>query len=138
MRWCQLLRNLDGLDDVALFDGVHHIFPGFHFAKHGVLSVEMRSSDVSDKELAAVGAGSGIGHGKRARGVGQVLFAFISKVIARTAAASAGGIAALDHEVGNYAMEDNAIVKAIFGKENKIVHRFGCVGCIEFANNIAA
>ena len=97
-----------------------------------------KSSDVRDKELAAVGARSGIGHGKRAGSVGQVLFAFISKVIARTTAAGACGIASLDHEVGNYPMEDNAIVEAIFGKENKIIHRFGCVGCIEFADNIAA
>jgi hypothetical protein len=43
----------------------------------------------------------------------RIAFELVFEAIARTAAACAGGIAALHHEVGDHAMEDRAVVEFI-------------------------
>jgi len=37
---------------------------GFYFTKNGVVAIQMRSRNLSDEELAAVGSGACIGHGQ--------------------------------------------------------------------------
>src|SRR5690606_16528823 len=48
-----LVALLDAVDDVLAFD---------HLAEHGVFAVQPRARHVGDEELAAIGAGAGIGH----------------------------------------------------------------------------
>ena len=43
-----------------------------------------------------------------------VSLGFVFELVAGAAEAGAGGISALDHEVGNHAMEDGAVVEAVF------------------------
>ena len=49
----------------------------------------------------------------------------ICEAIARTAATGAGGVAALDHEIGDHAVEDGAIVETLARQEDEIVDRLG-------------
>jgi len=81
-----------------------------------MLIVQPRRGGHGDKELAAVGVGPGIGHGKHARlGVLELRVKLVGEFVARTAAAGALRIAALDHEVGNHAMKNGAVVKGFAG-----------------------
>src|SRR5438045_2418613 len=94
----------------ALFDSVSAVLPLMHFADHGVRAVEPVGHDVGDEELAPVGAGSGIGHGERADLVlVRVPLKFIFEAISGTAAAGAGRVATLNHEVINYTVENGSI-----------------------------
>jgi hypothetical protein len=45
-----------------LLGGVDYVLPFEDLAEDGMLAVEPIGDDVSDEELTAVGAGSGIGH----------------------------------------------------------------------------
>ena len=100
------IEDFDRFDGVALGDGVDDVLAFGHRAEDGVLSVKPRGGDVGDKELAAVGPGSGVGHGEDA---GFVVLEFrralVLEAIARAAAAGAGRVAALDHEVRDDAVE---------------------------------
>src|SRR5439155_16197244 len=83
-----------------------------HFAKNSVLIVEPRCRCNSDKKLATVAIGSGIGHGKFAGlGVFQRRMKFVGEFVARSAHAGALWAAALNHEIGNDAVEDESIIK---------------------------
>ena len=69
------------------------VLSGFDFAENGVFAVEPIGRDVGNKELAAVGAGAGIGHGKRADFMlVRIAFKFVFEVVTGTAAAGARGI----------------------------------------------
>ena len=70
-----------------------------------------------DKELAAVGSGAAVGHGQLAGLVELVRRALglVAEAVAGPAHAGAGGVAALDHEVGNDAMEDGAVEELVGG-----------------------
>ena len=78
-----------------------------------MLAVEPGSRDVGHEELAAVGAGARVGHGEETGAV--VLQAggeLVGELVAGAAHAGAGGIAALNHEVGDDAVEGDAVVEA--------------------------
>ena len=54
----------------------------------------------------------------------------VGEFVAGSAAARAFGIAALDHEIGNHAMENGAVVKRLaglgaFGQGHEVLHRGG-------------
>src|SRR5713226_9851315 len=68
-----------------------------------------------DEELRAIGVGAGVGHGQLARLVEAVWRAlgFVLELIAGAAEAGASRVAALDHEVGNHAVEDGAVVEPV-------------------------
>ena len=70
-----------------------------------------------NKELAAVSAGACVGHGQNARLVkSEVACALIFEIFAPdglAAAASACGVAALDHELLDDAVEDDSVVVAV-------------------------
>src|SRR5687768_4928583 len=51
----------------------------------------------------------------------QVLVEFILDRIARTAAPSARGVATLDHEVGDDAMEDGSVVEALLREIDEVL-----------------
>ena len=85
---------------------------------------KVRRGGHGDKELAAVGARPGVSHRQDAGSVkGQGGDDFILKPIARPAAAGAGGVAALNHKVGNDPVENHPVIKALAGQKDKVVHR---------------
>ena len=69
-------------------------------------------------------------HRKYAGGMLQVIFEachakFACDMIAGAAHAAALGVAALDHEAGDHAVEDGAVVKTLFHQGDEVVHRVG-------------
>ena len=78
---------------------------------------------MGDEELRAVCAGSRVCHREDALFVVlQAGVEFIAKLVTRAAATGAGWVAALHHEITDYAMEDNAVVKTFASEEYEIVH----------------
>src|SRR5205823_10893433 len=81
-------------------------------AENRVPAVQVRHRDFGDKELRAVRAWAGVCHGKASGTIeGESRNEFIFEAIAGVAGAVAGGISALDHETGNHAMKDRAVVE---------------------------
>lgn len=113
--------NLDTHDSVALADTVDHllVLGGKDLAEDGVLAVEPIRGHVGNEELGAVGAlprpgAAGIGHSQQARlGELQVRAALVVKLVAGAAAARSLGIAALNHEIRNHAVEGESIVEPL-------------------------
>lgn len=105
------IENFNFLDFVSACDGVHDIHPIGHITENGVFAVKVGCGHVGDEELASIGPWAGIGHGEN---TGAVVFEpsvdFVFKAVAGSAAAGAGGIAALDHELLDDAMEGEAVV----------------------------
>jgi hypothetical protein len=101
------------LDTSKLVDDIHALH---NLAKHGVLAVEVRSRAEGDKELAAVGAGTGVGHAERALAVvlegRHELVLELGAVDGRATGTSSGGVTALDHEAWDDAVEDDVVVFA--------------------------
>jgi hypothetical protein len=99
------LGNL--LDYILSFD---------HFAENCVLARQPGGGRDGDEKLRAVSIGAGIGHGEFPGFIELVRRAlgFVFKLVAGPTHPSSLGIAALDHEVGNYAMENRSIVESVF------------------------
>src|ERR1700722_16654581 len=92
------------------FRGDIHSFD--HFAKDGVFVIKPWRRRHGDEKLAAVCAGSGVGHGELSRFVvPQILMKLIGKTIARIAGSCSLRASALNHELRNHAMENEAVVK---------------------------
>src|SRR5580700_7384211 len=116
----------DGLEDDGCLGAVHAVAGDLadllddivtlgDFAEDGVLAGEPAGIRDGDEELRAVGVGSGVRHGKLAglleglaRGLG-----FVGELVAGAAHAGALRVAALDHELGDDAVEDGAVVKLV-------------------------
>ena len=114
-------------------------WPLSHFAEDGVFAVEPIGHDVGDEELAAVGAGAGVGHRERSDLVlVRIAFELVFEAIAGAAAAGAGGVAALDHEVGDDAVEDGAVVEFVAGQEDEVVDGLGRFLGEQLADDFAA
>src|SRR4029077_4090167 len=81
-------------------------------AEDGVLAIEAGIGNFSDEKLRAVGVGSGVGVGETPGPIesdgGRSL---ILEFVARIACAIAFGISALNHETGNHAVKDGAVIK---------------------------
>jgi hypothetical protein len=88
---------------VSFADGVDHIHI-FSFAKDGMLAIQVRLGRMADKELTAARVFPGVSHRK---GTGLMFFLvnFAFDGVARTPRSRSLGAAALDHKVGNNAME---------------------------------
>jgi hypothetical protein len=88
-------------------------------AKDGVLSVELGDGLFGDEELAAVGAAAGgtrtgVGHGKESGLVkGEVGVDLVLEVVAGVAGTVAHAVTALNHEIGDDAMEGGAVVEGL-------------------------
>src|SRR5207237_5402845 len=57
----------------------------------------------------------------------RVVFHFVIELISRSTTSGAGRVAALDHEVGEDAMKDCAVVKVFAREKDEVVHRFRSV-----------
>src|SRR5690606_36494497 len=115
----------DPLDLVARLYGVHHRLVGLtlDLAEDGVAAVQPGGGDMGDEELAAIGAGAGIGHGQLARGiVAQVRADLVLEAVARAAGAGAARAAALDQEIGDHPVEVQAVVEAAPGQVDEAGH----------------
>src|SRR6185312_6750617 len=98
------------------YDFLCHLVAFYHFSKNCVLAGEPLRGRDGDEELRTIGVGAGVGHGQLARfveAVGRAL-GFVLELVAGAAEAGTRGISALDHEVGNHAMEDSAVIEAVF------------------------
>jgi hypothetical protein len=86
-----------------------------------VLAVEERRVRVHEEELRAGGVGvAGAGHGEHAALVAAGV-ELLLELVARAAGAGAGGVAALDHEAGDDAVEDDALVVPVARQEHEAV-----------------
>ena len=100
------IENFNLLDFVSAGDGVNDIHPIGHMTENGVFAVKVGCGHVGDEELASIGPWAGIGHGKNTRAIMlEPAVDFVFKAVARSTAACAGGIAALNHELLDDAME---------------------------------
>ena len=95
----------------------NHVHTLKNLAEDNVLAVEPLGLGGADEELGSVGVGAGVGHGQGAGA--EVLAALsgeglVSELLAvdrlATSAVLAGEVAALDHEVGNDAVEGGGLV----------------------------
>jgi hypothetical protein len=96
---------LNGLDDVQALDNL---------AEDDVLAVQPRCLDSADEKLAAVGVGSGVGHGQDTRSSvlqGEVLVLELLAVdTLTTGTVAAGEVTTLKHELGDDAVEGGTLV----------------------------
>lgn len=107
----------DGLDGVSALDGIDDVLAAGDFTEDGVFAVEVGSGEVGDEELGAVGVRSGVGHGEDAGFVVLAVgFAFALELVAGVTGAGAEGAAALDHEIGDDAVEGEAVVVSAAGE----------------------
>jgi len=134
-----LLDDFDGDHFVALPNCVDDVLPLEDLAEDGVFAVEPIGCDVGNEKLTAVGVRAGVRHGQGADLMFvRIVFYFVLEPVTRAAAAGPGRIAALDHEVGNHAMEDRAVVKFFAREKNEIVDRFRRVFGKEIAHDFPA
>ena len=117
--FCSSLRTVIavGLDGG---DGVHHVHAGqVTLPKAAYWPSRMLGVGVHDEELAARGVGRlGTRHGENAALVLQVVLDAVEHELALDAVAGAAhagalGAAALNHEAGNDAVEDQTVIKAV-------------------------
>ena len=81
-------------------------------AEDGVLAVQVRGLAYRDEELRAVGSRARVGHRQQVGLVElQLGVELVGELVARAAAAGAGGVAALDHEAADDPVEDHAVVE---------------------------
>jgi octaprenyl-diphosphate synthase len=124
--------ELDRFDGIADGDGIDHrlVIGVDDRPEHRVAPVQPGSCNVGDEELAAVGAGAGIRHRKLARCVVlQSGIALILEAVAWSPGTGAVRTAALDHEIGNDAMERQSVVISSFGQINEIGYCYRCFVC---------
>src|SRR5208337_2977122 len=98
-------RNLGNLVD--------HLLSFDHFPKDRVITGEPWCRRYGDEELRTICVGAGIGHCQLAclvefvrRALGLIL-----ELIAGAAHAGARGVSSLDHEVGNHAVKNGAVIQ---------------------------
>lgn len=104
-----------------------------------MLAVEPGGRGEGDEELGAVGVGAGVGHGEDAgAGVLEARVDLVGELFAvdgGAAAAGAGGVAGLDHEVGDDAVDDGRVVVAALGEGDKVCAGLGGVGGVELEDD---
>jgi len=114
---------------VALLDGVDDVLSFEYGTEYAVLSVEPGRCDMGDEELGAVGIRTGICHRQFARPVvGECQCArFVIEGIARAARSLSIRTSALDHEVGDDAMEDEVVIEACLCELDEVLGGLGCL-----------
>ena len=104
-----------------VLDRSHHIHSRNYLPEYGVLGIEETIVGHIDEELAAVGIRARIGHRDRTRLVAIVRMDLIGKLVARAAGPPAvaqrivfgKGVAALDHEILDHAVEFDVVVEVL-------------------------
>lgn len=103
---------------------LHHAHPMLHASEYRMLLVQPRRWRQRDEKLAAIRIRPGVGHAQDAgASVSQRRVDFVFELFAvdgGPAASCAGGIAALDHEVGNDAVEDDVVVVSAAGERCEV------------------
>src|SRR5271157_2671020 len=96
-------------------DGLDYIKAGgIALAEDGVLVVEVLGGHLGDEELTAVSVGSGVGHSQAAGYVEtEIRIELILELIAGISHAGADRVSSLNHEFGNDAMKDGAVVERL-------------------------
>ena len=137
--WQLLILHGDFFHLVALADGVDDFLRVLdHFAEDRVLVVEPGRGDVRDEELRAVRVGAGVGHREDAgAAVLEVFVELVFERVAGAAGAGAFGAAGLDHEVGDDAVEREAVVEAVFGELLEVGDGFRCFVVVELEADVA-
>lgn len=121
------IEDFDFRDRVAHADRVDHILALRGESKDRVASVQVRSGHMGNEKLAAVCSWTRVRHGEDARLVVlQAGFELVFKTVARPPTASSGGIAALNHELGNHAVERDAVIVSAIGQVEEVGHGHGC------------
>ena len=112
-----------------MLDGVYDVLAFGDFTEDGVFSVEPIGGDVGDKELTAVGTWACVSHREDA---GLAVFEggveLVAEAVTGAAHTAAGGVAALDHEVFDDAMELDAVVVPAFGEVEEVGAGHGNLG----------
>ena len=139
-RDCRDLSQLDAVDRdrgercVAAVAREHRdllgdVLAARHLPEDGVLAVEPRGRvGGDDEELAPVRVRAGVRHRERPA-LDLVVVELVLELVARAAGAGALRAAALDHEVGDDAVEDQPVVEALAGELGEVLDRLrGLVG----------
>src|SRR5277367_3261793 len=111
------VRDLDGMKRTVITRVARHtgdLFNQFNrgivaLAKDGIAAAQMLTMGnvLGDEELRAIGVGTGVGVGQTPRAIeGKSGRRLVLELIAGIALAGASWISALNHEVGNHAMEN--------------------------------
>src|SRR5208283_5447928 len=96
-------------------DFVRYILAFHHVAEDGVAIIQVRRGRDGDEELAAIGAGAGIGHGESARlGMAQRWMELVRKAVAWPPTAISLRASSLNHELRNHAVKDQAVIVIAF------------------------
>ncbi len=109
------IEDIDGLDAIALLDGIDDVLSFGDFAEHCVFAVEPVGGHVGDEELASVGSRACVGHGEDAGfGVFEGGVEFVTEAVTWAAHSCSGWVAALDHEVFDDAVKFDSVVISSF------------------------
>src|SRR5690606_16553510 len=117
---------------IACFDLVYHFNSFHHFTKASVISIEVLRvfPVVTDEKLRTPGVSSRMCHRKNSSVMVLVVACeFTIYFVAWTSGAITLRAAPLNNKVGNHSMEGQSVIKALFGKFDKVGH---CVGGIIF------
>src|SRR4029079_2231300 len=97
-------------------DRVHDVHSSGDLAEDGVLAVEPWARvRGDDEELAPVRIRAGVRHRERAAH-DRVVVEVVLEAVAGASGAGSGRVATLDHEVGDDAVEDDAVVEPVSGE----------------------
>lgn len=113
--------NADRGDLISLADLIDDVLAVRYLTKYRVLTIEVGSGYVGDEKLRTVGAGAGVGHREYAgRAVAQIGMKFVGEFVAGATTSGTSGVAALDHEICDHAVEGDAIVIAALGEIEEV------------------
>src|SRR5579864_1891980 len=106
-------------------DRIDRLHSSRHLTEHGVLAVKpRRGAGRDDEELRSIRVGPSIRHGQRAAHH-LVWVDLVLEGVAGTARAGAVGVPALNHEVTDDAVEDDAVIEVIRGQLPEVLDRLG-------------
>ena len=118
----------DLFHNVAGPDLVNHFEAFINLTEAGMVAVQMGGilTGMADEKLGSARITAGVCHRKYAAVVELVVAGqFTFNLIARTAAACSVGASALNDEVGDYAVEGQAIVKIVFRQIDEVGYSVG-------------
>ncbi|CAD75263.1 conserved hypothetical protein [Rhodopirellula baltica SH 1] len=115
--------DANSLHRVALLDRINDVLAFDDFAKHAVSIVEVRLSFMSDEKLRPIGVGTGVGHRQNAGTIMLELgMELIFKLVTGSTTPAAFGATALDHEVGDHAVENQSVVVLLLAERFEVLN----------------
>src|SRR6266571_4644696 len=106
-------------------DRIDDLHPRHDTTERGMLRVQPRVVDDVDEELASHGVRARVRHGDRSSRVPVVRGELVLDRVAGAAVSGALRVATLDHEAGDDAMEDRAVVEVLLDELPKVPGRDG-------------